>query len=74
MYLGLPIIASDVVYNKATTEGKALYFADSNELITQVRAILQSNEKLDSLRKEMKSIAERRYTWGIITNKYESLY
>ncbi|MBQ9722808.1 MAG: DUF1972 domain-containing protein [Bacteroidales bacterium] len=74
MYLGLPIIASDVVYNRSTTEEHALYFSDVDSLISQVKSVLNVPEKLLTMREDMKSIAERRYTWKIITNKYESLY
>ena len=74
MYLGLPIIASDVIYNKATTEEKALYFRDSTSLINLVTFVLESREVLLSLGNSMKEIADRRYTWKTIVNKYESLY
>lgn len=74
MYLGLPIIASDVVYNRATTEDRALYFKNSEDLAEKVRKIVTDPENLTEMRASMKSIADRRYTWKVITNKYESLY
>ena len=32
MWLGLPVVAFDVSFNRATTEDQALYFADSASL------------------------------------------
>ena len=72
MYLSLPIIATDVEYNRATTENQALYFRDAEELQQVVASI--TNETKCSLAKKMKEIADRRYLWRIIAYKYESLY
>ena len=72
MNLHLPIIAYDVVYNKETTEYKALYFEDSKTLI---RCIRSSDElKRKSVADAMYAIARRRYLWSIICKKYESLF
>lgn len=67
MFFGKPILAYDVVYNRETTENKAYYFKNSNQLVELV------------LRKEkdgtsMKEIAKRRYTWKHIAKQYEALY
>lgn len=72
MYLGLPIIASNVPYNRATTEEKALYFNDANDLLQIVSNL--SEEKKNEIAINMKEIANRRYLWGIIASKYEELY
>ncbi len=71
MYLGLPIISFDVSYNRTTTESKALYFKNREEL----KSIIQSSTfvQLKALGENMKSIADRRYTWKIIANKYRDL-
>ena len=72
MNLHLPIIAYDVVYNKETTEYKALYFEDSKTLI---RCIRSSDElKRKRIADAMYAIARRRYLWSIICKKYESLF
>ncbi|NQY28668.1 MAG: DUF1972 domain-containing protein [Flavobacteriaceae bacterium] len=71
MYLGLPIIAFRVSYNRTTTENKALYFKDHVDL-----KILIENIKIKELKEigeGMKLIADRRYTWPIITKKYKEL-
>jgi len=71
MYLGLPIIAFGVSYNRTTTENKALYFKDRVDL-----KILIENIKIKELKEigeGMKLIAYRRYTWPFITEKYKEL-
>jgi glycosyltransferase involved in cell wall biosynthesis len=71
MYLSLPVIAFNVSYNKTTTENKALYFSSSENLVTHLESI--SEFKLQELRKEMKTVANRRYTWDVISKQYELL-
>lgn len=71
MYLGLPIIAFKASYNKTTTENKAIYFSTSEELIAKLKIV--SETELHQLRKEMKAIALRRYTWEKISNQYDLL-
>lgn len=68
MYLGLPIITFRVSYNRITTENKAIYFSTSDELALLLSSVTAT--LLESLRKEMKSIAMRRYTWSMISNQY----
>jgi len=68
MYLGLPVIAYAVAYNKTTTESKALYFANATEL--QQVIMHTSPLAYQRMGHEMFAIAERRYTWKIIANKY----
>lgn len=71
MYLGLPVIAFDVSYNKTTTEHKAHYFKTHSDL----REILlsTSEEKYKELGSKMKEIAFRRYNWELIARKYQLL-
>jgi glycosyltransferase involved in cell wall biosynthesis len=71
MSLSLPVIAFNVSYNKTTTENKTLYFSSSDDLIHHLSSL--SDSKLEELRKEMKAIASRRYTWEIISRQYELL-
>ena len=70
MYLGLPILAFDVVYNKVTTEYGGNYFKNKEDLIEKV--LLLSDYNLASLGRKMKAIADRRYTWSFISNKYQT--
>ncbi len=71
MYLGLPIMAYSVSYNRTTTENKALYFSNSEELKKHIK--YTSIKQLKELGKTLESIAFRRYTWAFISNKYEDL-
>jgi glycosyltransferase involved in cell wall biosynthesis len=71
MYLELPIIAFNVSYNKTTTENKAIYFSSAEELVAKLEIV--SETEMENLRKEMKSVALRRYTWGKISNQYDLL-
>lgn len=71
MYLGLPIISFGVSYNRTTTEGKALYFNDSDELTSLLQS--SSPDVLRQTGERMKEIADRRYTWGLIARKYQAL-
>ena len=72
MYMGLPIIAFDVNFNRETTEKQAKYFSSAAEL----------HELCDNLDAEaarevaarMKEIADRRYTWKRIGELYAELF
>lgn len=72
MSLGLPTIAFDVVFNRATTENQAAYFADAATL----KAALQDLEALDlpANATRMRELARRRYSWAIIASKYTELF
>lgn len=71
MYLGLPVIANSVSYNKTTTEGKALYFTDADELKKIILDV--SIAQLKDIGRTMEGIAHRRYNWKLIATKYEYL-
>lgn len=71
MYLGLPIISFGVCYNRTTTENGAVYFQNQEEL----NALLQttSAQTLGQIGERMKEIADRRYRWSLIAQKYHAL-
>ena len=69
MFLGLPVIAYGVTYNKTTTEGKAMYFSNVNQLCSLIKEKSIAELKQSAL--VMKEIANRRYTWKLIADKYE---
>lgn len=71
MNLGLPIISFKVDTNIKTTENKAKFFTTSEGLIKILNTITDS--EINSLGIKMKEIAEKRYSWEIISNKYEKL-
>ena len=67
MFFGCPILAFDVIYNRATTFNKAYYFKNSMELITLI-----AHPHLDG--HIMRLLAEQHYTWKLIAKQYEALY
>ena len=68
MYLGLPIFAYGVGYNKETTQNRALYFDDKDGLVELLKNI--DDDRLKSVAIEMKTIAEENYTWKKISELY----
>ncbi len=72
MWLGLPVLAFDVGFNRATTENRAIYFRSIEELEQRVRTLRY--ESLLQLRQQMQEIAIRRYRWEVIARKYENLF
>ncbi len=71
MYLGLPILAYGVSYNRVTTEHRALYFSNGDDLLAQLNAVYSA--KLQKIGRAMKEVAHRRYTWEHIGFKYHLL-
>jgi glycosyltransferase involved in cell wall biosynthesis len=72
MYLGIPIIAFDVNYNRETTNNKAMYFKNSEDLIAKICNIKEI--ELENMKKDLKEYAHLNYTWEIITKKYCNLF
>ena len=71
MFSGLPVFAFDVGFNREVTENKAFYFQNSSELIE----IIKNSSKLllRSNRISMKEIADRRFDWINIIERYSLL-
>lgn len=72
MHLELPIIATDVNFNRYTTQNKAFYFANVDELIDNIRYNKKDTYQLCG--SEMKKIADQIYTWEYIVKEYEKLF
>ena len=68
MNLALPIVAYGVVFNRETTEQKAVFFESADELLGQLQQLDQ--ERRAQLGEAMKEVAERRYTWPVIASEY----
>ncbi len=71
MNLGLPIVAFDVMYNQESTEQQALFFKTAEDLemiIEKMTDTIQQN-----LANKMFEIAQRRYTWKVIAQKYKEM-
>jgi glycosyltransferase involved in cell wall biosynthesis len=71
MFLGLPILAYDVAYNRCTMQQKGLYFRDCENLIGVLNEL--TIPKLSDIRKDMRNVASEFYTWEVIANKYDYL-
>jgi len=72
MNLELPVIAFGVNYNKETTANKALYFNNKEELVGILENL--NDKKIHFMAGEMKTIADEKYSWEIITDQYASLF
>jgi glycosyltransferase involved in cell wall biosynthesis len=68
MHLGLPVFCFDNVFNRFTTENKAVYFGNSETLRDLLTNL--SDRELDRIAKDMKEIAGRRYTWERVARRY----
>ena len=68
MFFGCPILAYDVVYNRETTQNKADYFSNKEELI----ALITNADFSDGA--SLKKLALERYRWKNIAEQYEKLY
>lgn len=71
MWLGCPVLAYDVVYNRYTTGNRARYFHNSDELA----ALLQVSEaERKSIGRDLRQLAEEEYHWKRIAEQYEAEY
>ena len=71
MWLGLPIIAYDINYNKETTANKARYFSNKKDLINLLKSLNKTEITIMGLK--LKNIAKKSYTWNVISEKYAKL-
>lgn len=71
MFFGRPIIANDVIYNRATTENEAHYFSGVEEL---QQLLSDRNPSFEQNAASMYEIANRLYRWDTIAKQYEALY
>lgn len=74
MNLGLCCIVLGVNYNIETTEGKALYFNNEEDLSKLIELYEQKKIDANFYGSMLKEIAQRRYKWSVITNKYAELF
>lgn len=72
MYLGLPIFAYDVNYNRETTDNKALYYKNSEELKKLISHI--DENQLNKIKEDMYKVANERYLWKTISEQYKKLF
>ena len=72
MCLGLPVMAYDVIFNRATTHNKAIYFSNTSELLSRLRNI--DRNQLQQMSETMLDIGRDQYTWSIICSHYDNLF
>ncbi|MBY6018283.1 DUF1972 domain-containing protein [Halomonas denitrificans] len=73
MHFGKPIVCFDCNYNRATTEGAALYFKDVGELVELIDEFDPQGNSTHQVASQMIEIANRRYTWSIVKEQYFDL-
>lgn len=69
MHFNKNILAFDCNYNRASTENSADFFSNVEDLVHKIE-----QENLLNNADSMKEIAQRRYTWKIVKQKYFSLF
>lgn len=67
MFFGRPILAYDVIYNRETTQQKADYYNNAQELQELIEKGVDNGDAL-------KAVACEQYTWATIAKQYETLY
>jgi glycosyltransferase involved in cell wall biosynthesis len=72
MFLGLPVFAFNCVYNRYTTENQCLYWSNVDELYSYIAQ--WDKLQLQQMGKKMKMIADSKYRWANIVEKYEALF
>ncbi len=68
MHFGVPILAYDCIFNRCTTEEKALFFSDAAALRHALNAL--DAEEAARIGRDMIRIAEARYTWDAVGRAY----
>ena len=71
MSLKLGVVSYDVSTNRYTTENKAWYFNTVDDLANILSAMTNDEKSINQ--QSMKEIADRRYRWDVIANKYLQL-
>ena len=71
MNFGLPILAFDCVYNRATTQDECLYWSTEEDIIDLVN---NSESKFDAIAIKMKELGAKEYAWEKIAKQYNDLW
>jgi glycosyltransferase involved in cell wall biosynthesis len=73
MPFGVPILAWDCAYNRASTAGSAPGFRDADGLIALVRRLATRPDVCASMGAALATVAARRYRWDAIADAYFDL-
>jgi glycosyltransferase involved in cell wall biosynthesis len=68
MHFGVPILAFDCIFNRCTTDEKAMFFEDVATLRNCVDALKPAEAEL--IGEDMRRVAEERYTWDAVGRAY----
>lgn len=71
MCLALPVLAFDCVYNRATTEDRALYWKSADDIVALVEG---GAERFARVAQDMAEIGNRRYRWEVVARQYNALW
>ena len=74
MSLGLCCAVYKVDYNVETTENKAIYFSNIEELKNILNDFTKNLLPIEEKKNEMLEIAQRKYLWKNIVKKYENIF
>lgn len=74
MFLGLPIFAYDVSYNRETTLNSCQYFQTTKELEALIKEAAVNRHLIVKNAENMKNIAMKLYTWKAIAEKYSDAF
>lgn len=73
MYVGLPIIAFDINFNRKTMHDNGLFFNDADQLKNNLLYLLNNKSFRNKLAKDARLIALENYKWKSIIKKYEGI-
>jgi glycosyltransferase involved in cell wall biosynthesis len=68
MHFGIPVYAFDCIYNRFTTEDKAIYFKSPEDIESSLHNTTDAKRMQVGI--DMKKIAQRRYTWEVVAKEY----
>lgn len=71
MNLGLPILAFDCVYNRATTQEKCLYWKSSEDI---KNLLLEKENVFEKIAHDMQEEGKQLYSWENIARLYNNLF
>lgn len=68
MYLALPVLSFGAIYNRVTTQDRAIFFDSVEDIIATLKKL--PNLDLGLVAHDLKWIADIRYNWSAISQKY----
>lgn len=71
MHFGNAVLAFDCNFNRSTTEGRALFFKTTGDLLDILKNINMDEAKI--IGNNMLEIAKHRYTWKVVAQQYFNL-